>query len=194
MFTRHPFERLVSAYRNKLENADEAEDGEYFYLNYGRRIVEKYRTDRNRMHDVPSRYNDVEIDDGKVMIEKDSDVNFKKEPYFEEFIDYIINTDINSFDEHWKPMWLQCNVCDIKFDVIIHYENFKNEIQTLINHLQEKYKLPNDFTINWENKGSTNDEKTLSYFNKIPKDKIMKVYEKYIEDFEYFQYNISSYM
>lgn len=42
---RHPFERLVSAFRDKLEQVagGEAHGTEHFYQKYGKKIVEKYR-------------------------------------------------------------------------------------------------------------------------------------------------------
>ena len=47
---RHPFERLLSAYRDKLENTNVgAEHGTaHFYQKYGSRIVQKYRPGGNK--------------------------------------------------------------------------------------------------------------------------------------------------
>lgn len=49
MIVRHPFERILSAYRDKLENfATRSKSGTpYFYRKYGKKIVSKYRVDGN---------------------------------------------------------------------------------------------------------------------------------------------------
>lgn len=49
MIVRHPFERILSAYRDKLENsATRTKSGtSFFYLKYGRKIVSKYRKGGN---------------------------------------------------------------------------------------------------------------------------------------------------
>ena len=51
MVVRHPFERILSAYRDKLEDLSrdiEAREG-YYYTMYGKHIVAEYRdkTDKN---------------------------------------------------------------------------------------------------------------------------------------------------
>jgi len=48
MISRHPFDRLVSAFRDKLERFRTTGDGDpnaatYYYNEYGRKIVEKFR-------------------------------------------------------------------------------------------------------------------------------------------------------
>ena len=50
LVVRHPFERLLSAYRDKLENMRiGAEHGSaHFYVKYGSRIVAKYRPGGNK--------------------------------------------------------------------------------------------------------------------------------------------------
>ena len=42
LVTRHPFTRIASAFRNKLENRTRSHDGDYFYQNYSKKIF-KYR-------------------------------------------------------------------------------------------------------------------------------------------------------
>ena len=39
LVTRHPFARIASAFRNKLENRSRSHDGEYFYDNYSKQII-----------------------------------------------------------------------------------------------------------------------------------------------------------
>ena len=39
LVTRHPFARIASAFRNKLENRTRSQDSEYFYNTYSREII-----------------------------------------------------------------------------------------------------------------------------------------------------------
>ncbi|CAB3366457.1 Hypothetical predicted protein [Cloeon dipterum] len=67
VIVRHPFERLLSAYRDKLENINVGlEHGvEYFYKSHGRKIVKKYR----------------------------NETSSRLEPTFREFVSYLIKED-----------------------------------------------------------------------------------------------------
>ncbi|CAL4062756.1 unnamed protein product [Meganyctiphanes norvegica] len=171
-FVRHPFERLVSAYRNKLEDSSQEHDGDYFYKNYGRRIVKKFR--------------------------KNKKVNSKREPTFDEFVDYLIGTDINSYDEHWKPIWLYCNVCEFSYDYIIKYENFKDENSYFIDKLKATKHLPQTFELSWENRGNMKSKSSIDvskeYFKDLKSEQIWKLYEKYEQDFYYFSYNLEGFV
>ena len=39
LVTRHPFARVASAFRNKLEDRSKSHDGEYFYKTYSKQII-----------------------------------------------------------------------------------------------------------------------------------------------------------
>ena len=39
LVTRHPWARLASAWRNKLQNRSRSHDGEYFYTTYSKQII-----------------------------------------------------------------------------------------------------------------------------------------------------------
>ena len=74
MVVRHPFERILSAYRDKLEDLSrdlEARDG-YYYTVYGKQIVAEYRD------------------------KKDKNLTNVLEPTWREFITYIINTPVDN--------------------------------------------------------------------------------------------------
>ena len=93
MVVRHPFERILSAYRDKLEDLSrdiEAREG-YYYTMYGKHIVAEYRdkTDKNLTGVI--------------------------EPTWREFVTYLLNTPVTKFDEHWMPIWMLCSPCIIRF-------------------------------------------------------------------------------
>lgn len=62
LVVRHPFERLLSAYRDKLENsvAGREHGTLHFYRKYGSKIVEKYRGKSRQVIDRDVRYSLLE--------------------------------------------------------------------------------------------------------------------------------------
>ena len=39
-------------------------------------------------------------------------------PTFEQFVDYLLRTDVSEYNDHWIPIWLHCRICLMEFDVI----------------------------------------------------------------------------
>lgn len=219
LFVRHPFQRLVSAFRNKLEDSNLQEDGAYFYKNYGRRIVQRFRKSKLDVRSVQAneeiktlgqgelsgkKGQGIDGVGGKGEIKKDfikteekieeDYVEYRKEPTFEEYVDYLIDTDVDSYDEHWKPISRHCHVCEFPFDYIIRYENFSDEIKYLVRVLQEGGRLPAKFHLQWENRGGTDEDTTARYLSQVTQHKLWLLYEKYHQDFLYFGYTIDDYI
>ncbi|XP_069938020.1 carbohydrate sulfotransferase 11-like [Cherax quadricarinatus] len=96
LIVRHPYQRLLSAYRDKLEGT-----GEEFYIkNYAYDIAKTYRQDGG-------------------------DTNISKPGNgltFSEFVSYVSDRPKDGFDEHWRPYTQLCFPCDIHYDVIGKYE------------------------------------------------------------------------
>ena len=176
---RHPFDRLVSAYRNKLENRN-VHDGFYFQSLYGQTIVKKYRT---RAH-----------------LEAEHIENIQKvEPTFKEFVKYLINTKIQQFDDHWKPMWLYCNICRFKYNFILKFENLEKEFLALKQYLvSSNINFPKNFTLQKINKDKLTQLTSLDiakkYFNKLTKATIRQLYFIYQRDFELFNYDLHGFL
>ncbi|XP_027238345.1 carbohydrate sulfotransferase 11 [Penaeus vannamei] len=181
LFVRHPLERVVSAYRNKLEDSFAYHDGEHFYRTYGRSIVQGFRQ-RKKF---------------KILLDAGDDPgdgdDYRREPTFEEFVDYLLGTEVVDYDEHWKPMWLQCHVCDLEYDYIIKYEAFQEESEYFLRLLKERKHVPESFDLRWENKGGTDKGATLEYLSKISEHKRWLLYAKYQEDFSLFGYTMEGY-
>ena len=113
MVVRHPFERLLSAYRDKLEDLSrdiEARDGYYFTM-YGKQVqysTAQYSTVRYYFtmygKQIVADYRD----------KADTNLTRVLEPTWREFVTYILNTPVTKFDEHWMPMWMLCSPCIIR--------------------------------------------------------------------------------
>ncbi|KZC14786.1 Carbohydrate sulfotransferase 12 [Dufourea novaeangliae] len=159
LIVRHPFERLVSAYRDKLEHI---QGRDYYYKRFGRHIAHKYHKYRQP--------NETKI-----------------EPTFTEFLRFIIEE--KYFDEHWAPFVDTCEPCLIKYNYILKFDTFDRDQQFLIqelglsDYLYEKGDLKN---IN--PRGVTTAALVKEYMQNVPRsvlDEINKVYET---DFKLFSY------
>lgn len=179
MIVRHPFERLLSAYRDKLENATAGlEHGTmHFYQKYGRKIVAKYRQSGSE--------------------------NAQMEPTFDEFARYLADTDLSLYaDDHWIPYYLFCTPCLIDYDLIVHFETLDQDIRLLLQVLREKNQIENNKETDkvsqtcpeWKHKttGGRSVEFISSYFRQLKKSTVHELFEKYRLDFELFGYGDAS--
>ncbi|KAJ8972123.1 hypothetical protein NQ314_000349 [Rhamnusium bicolor] len=106
LMTRHPFERLLSAYRNKF--MDSLPSSKYFQSRYGRHIVKKYRSS-------PS----------KADIESGANVTFR------EFIHFLLQEGVTT-NEHWTPIFNLCRPCTLNYTFIGHYESLSEDSKTVL--------------------------------------------------------------
>lgn len=186
MIVRHPFERLVSAYRDKLENINIGREHGvlHFYEKYGKKIVAKYRGEGKP---PPANRYSQDMDDPSLPPPEGV------EPTFEEFVRYIINTDLVYYsDDHWMPYYLHCTPCLLDYDVIAKFETLDRDQ----NYIIKKRKLEHKIKSSWKHmtKGKKTSETMKKYFATISKDQLLKLYDKYRLDFELFDYTISDYL
>ena len=85
-FVRHPFERLVSAYRDKFELA--SMDDWFFKI---------YTAD---IFSLP----DSAYLTGEGL----------QRPSFPQFVSYLLDTPVLDYNDHWLPYWLHCQFCQNK--------------------------------------------------------------------------------
>ena len=174
MVVRHPFERILSAYRDKMENST-AEP--FYYTRYGLVMIMKYRLMR---------------------------VTGPKEPTFEEFVRYLIDANMQFTDEHWTPYYVYCTPCLVDYNLIMYFETLEQDVQLLIHLLNSKLRQRNtnhsliDGHLEWKHKtlsvaGRKSAERNLrSYYSQLDKTTVRKLYEKYRLDFELFGYGNAS--
>lgn len=166
MVVRHPFERILSAYRDKLENSTAGrEHGTlHFYEKYGRKIVSKYRTGSSK----------------------------RLEPTFAEFVDYLVDTDLTLYaDDHWIPYYLFCTPCLIDYDVIIHFETMQDDVRMLLDLFGEK---TGPLMQHSTSDGRSRMELVRAYYGQLTADAITNLYEKYKVDFQLFGYTMQDYL
>ena len=104
MFVRHPFERLLSAYRDKFVKKSPA-----FLKIFGRAIIRRYRQNATDYA--------LETGDGVT---------------FPEFTRYVSNLRWNYFDFHWRPFFRQCHACVIPYNYVGHFETYKEDADYIL--------------------------------------------------------------
>jgi len=194
IIVRHPFERLVSAYRDKLAGFTRNDH----YLSMRKHIIQKYRKKSRDKSAIPTFRESVDfvLDELKKMEAGLSKV---------------------MIDGHFMPYSRRCVPCAMNYDVIIMFETLEEDSQYLIEQCQLGHKL----SVTHENpaptgprtdQGQKNKSKkvkkgealpdrtasssfqSLDFFKDIPVAKIKQLYEHYRHDFEIFGYSASEYL
>lgn len=106
-------------------------------------------------------------------------------PTFREFVLYLIDTPTKNYNEHWLPFWFRCAPCTVTYDFIGKMETFSRDKKYLYNKLG----IGNIFRDTWINR-SNSSEKQKEYFSQITKVELLKLYQKYYEDFLLFGYSL----
>ena len=172
-FVRHPFERLVSAYKEKFvmtsildAKGQEERLKEFVFFKTNPKYREWYKNDHS----------------------------------FSSFVDLVLKEYSRSvqlkwtwkMDGHWTPMSMSCFYCDVKYDVIGRMETFSDDLRYII----MKNKLGNILSVDKKERttgGSPKDD-ALRYFSQLRKEQIRSLYEVYKMDFKLFGYNADEYL
>ncbi|KAK4326838.1 hypothetical protein Pmani_002670 [Petrolisthes manimaculis] len=188
IIVRHPFERLVSAFRDKLENTNVGKEHgvDHYHRKYGRKIVARYRKGGENAAPPANRYSQ-DMDDRTIPRPKGI------EPTFPEFVRYLIDIDLLQYsDDHWMPYYLHCTPCLIDYDIIAKFETLDRD-QDYVMHRAGLQGRVKPF---WKHltKGRKTADTVKKYFATITKSELIKLYGKYRLDFELFDYSIDEYL
>ncbi|XP_070540084.1 carbohydrate sulfotransferase 11-like [Ptychodera flava] len=160
IFARHPLQRILSAYRNKLERANGS------FKRYGTSIVARYR---HNASNIPAT--------GRYVA-----------PTFHEFVKYLLDpTNQAHLNRHWGFMHQMCAVCETYYDFIGHFENLQEEANYIIHKTAgNEFSYPGYST---HVTNSSHTDIYMNYFSEIPDHDIVQLYNKFKMDFEVFGYS-----
>lgn len=188
LVVRHPFERLLSAYRDKLENMRiGAEHGTaHFYAKYGSRIVAKYRPGGNKTRTQSL------LKPGQYLWHPELPEPAGFEPTFKEFVRYLTDLEFVYSDDHWIPFYLFCTPCLINYDIIVKVETMLRDQVYVI----QAAGLQGLIHPRWKHKTYSKEKEETSkhYFSQLTKQEVKRLYEKYQLDFELFDYKVDDYL
>lgn len=165
IIARHPFERLLSAYRDKFMYAVPHS----FHDKLGSKIVRTYRKKHKPDRHTP-RY-----------------------PTFAEFVTWLLDEihRNNFIDMHLVPASKFCTPCLINFDIIIKFETLEHDQVYLI----DKAHLKHIIAPEWRNSGKGKNTLDLlqAFYSQLTRKQLDGLYEYYKYDFEVFNYNAAPY-
>lgn len=168
LFVREPFERLLSAFRNKIQNHQNA----YFFDKFSRKILKKFRN-RNMTSETMRRSNVT----------------------FIEFVRYLLDpsTRKKGLNDHWEHFNTLCHPCLLKYDFIGKYETLDRDAYFILRNLtpnhwvrfpsrEETYKHP------------TTTNLVAKYYGSISPRYVQKLWKMYEKDYSLFDYPYPSWL
>ncbi|XP_068246403.1 carbohydrate sulfotransferase 10-like isoform X2 [Palaemon carinicauda] len=170
LIVRHPLERLLSAYRDKM-----LRDNQFQKVS---NLVKTGYSD-------PS----AKEDDAHPTF-----LQFLK--YIKDIMKKFWNSEGKSrVNPHWQPVWWTCGPCQIKYDAIAHMETLMVDQEYIIRKAGLKDLAINAHThsSNLDSYNGTN-QATRDYFSRIPKTLIKQVSNLYRHDFQLFGYTPEEYI
>ena len=128
---------------------------------------------------------------------------------FSEFVDTVLKEwhGYHACNEHWRPYYMHCNYCNIKYDTIGKIEHFEAGIEyiaqvtnltNILPNKKSKYQLhPSggkrySLPINISEKHKK--EKVNKYFSQLNTEQLERLFSMYKIDFEMFGYDVKEYL
>ncbi|XP_071826839.1 carbohydrate sulfotransferase 11-like [Apostichopus japonicus] len=160
MFSRDPFSRVLSAFRNKLSPNSTFERAKFWQAKIGGHILSRYRSTWQ-----------------------------KGDPYdlkFSEFAHFINSG--HGFNKHWNLQYRQCRPCDIDYTILGHFETLQEDSEFVLKVIgaDKDVSFPSS---NHSSPTNSSDESIFTSFYKTLSDKELRdLYQTYAKDYELFNY------
>lgn len=126
---RNPLERLVSAYRNKIEGPVSYKKREDFPHNLRIQIL--------------GQYHDSELHYWRQVNSKDSS-KLNISVTFSDFVRHFIETDIMKLNDHYRPSIDICHPCIARYNFYANFRNFSTDVAQLIKKFQTEPRFYRD--------------------------------------------------
>lgn len=162
LFVREPFERLVSAFRDKFESPNS-----YYHPVFGRPIISRYRTNATR-----------------TALRTGAGVTFR------EFVQYLLDVRRPvGMDIHWEPVSQLCSPCLLRYNFIGKFESLEEDANFLLRSVGAPRNLTfPDFKDRNPLAERTSSAITQRYFAQLNATERQRAYDFYYMDYLMFNY------
>lgn len=167
MIVREPFQRLLSAYRDKLETILP------YYKPLRCQITQKYPLDTTE----PGGSNGRDC-----------------RPTFPQFVSYLLDEDREGRapNEHWAPYYKFCSPCAISFDLVLRFETLHKEEMYLLEKVPGLSSVVSPKVLHSSHFNYT--VLTTEYFKQLSSTQLLGLLKIYLPDFRLFGYNERPYI
>ena len=163
IITRHPFERIVSAYRNKIEKPFNP----HFQREYGAKMLRMSRPGLTEQ----------QYKSGKRVT-------------FKEFVDFVISVKMENLDEHWRSIFKLCNICGVKYDFIADMSTLYDDSDQVLKLIgwYDRVQFPRSSKDSYAKAAV---DITPEYLNKLSDIDLETLHRKFKMDFDAFGYEFN---
>ena len=168
IFVRHPFERLVSAYKNKGLQGHLMESFGYkdWYLND---------------HSFPA-FVDLVLSE------------YRNSSCYKSYYSSC-NKNEYTFNYHWSPLTSRCSYCEVSYNVIGHMETFDEDVHYIVSKTElNKFFPAQNYTKHLNPTKKNKENETLFYFRQLSAKQFHDLYDMYQMDFDAFGYDAQLYL
>lgn len=163
MIVRNPLERLVSAYRNKIEAP----------VSYNQR--EKFP--EHIKVDILLKYRDREFHEWQRIAKLKP---FNISVTFPEYIRYFTEMDLKNVNEHFKPSIDICHPCLATFNFYGNFRNISTDVASLIKRMGTEKRFYRDGSLHREQ--DQTDKKLLEYYSRLSTRERVRLVGKLYDD------------
>jgi len=199
---RHPFQRLISGYRDKIVGALTGS----LHHKLSRQILIKYRGVSPRalqVHSIGSRVDRRRQRYNQLQAKRSRNRSHSKElfplpvkklvPTFKEFVSFVLDEarEGNELDMHWTPVYSFCNPCQVNWTHLVKFETMDLDSTTLLKtaHL-ESYLPKTGGKLVHENPSKRDvDRSSDSYMKELTPQQLEQLTALYQPDFDIFGYD-----
>lgn len=162
LFVREPFERLVSAFRDKFESPNS-----YYHPVFGRAIISRYRTNATR-----------------TALLTGTGVTFR------EFVQYLLDVRRPvGMDIHWEPVSQLCSPCALRYNFIGKFESLEEDANFVLQSVGAPLNLTfPDFKDRNPLAVRTSSTITQRYFAQLNATERQRAFDFYYMDYLMFNY------
>lgn len=162
---RNPLERLLSAYKNKLENP--------FDIKFRKKFPDRLKAYIMNLYDRKRLMNWVSAKD------YDKDIH----PSFMHFLKFMSRFTLTSYNEHFTPFLQLCYPCSIDYDVLINFKTINYDVYGVMEHLG----IPTSYYPTAVSHESTPTSSFMEeYYSKVPLEVKSPLFKKFAQEMAFY--------